>query len=92
MFLKSNFKTHIASVHEGKKPFKCHVCDAKFSNKPNMKRHVAYVHENNKSYKCDMCFKIYKANADLKRHISTIQEEKTIKCESCEAKNNEGTH
>ena len=39
---------HVASVHEGKKPFKCDVCGYRLSQKGSLKRHVASVHEGKK--------------------------------------------
>ena len=38
---------HIASVHEGKKPFKCDICDYSFSEKSSMNKHVKSVHGGN---------------------------------------------
>ena len=35
--LNSDFKKHVAWVHEGVKPFKCRVCDSKFSLKSKRK-------------------------------------------------------
>ena len=43
--LKGTMKTHVASVHEEKKPFKCDICDYSCSRKGNMNRHVSTVHE-----------------------------------------------
>ena len=43
-----------ASVHEGKKPFKCDFCDYSCSLKNKM-QHVASVHEGKKPFKCDIC-------------------------------------
>ena len=34
-------KQHVLSVHEGKKPFKCDICDYSCSQKGHMKTHVA---------------------------------------------------
>ena len=48
-------KTHVKSVHEGKKPFKCDICDYNFSQKGDMKRHVESVHERKNPFKCDIC-------------------------------------
>ena len=42
-------KTHAASVHEGKKPFKCDICDYRCSLKGSMKTHVSSVHEGKKT-------------------------------------------
>ena len=38
-------KQHVASVHEGKKPFKCDNCDYSCSQKGNLKTHVQSVHD-----------------------------------------------
>ena len=48
-------KKHVASVHEGKKPFKCDLCGYRGSDKGNLKRHVSSVHEGNKPFKCEIC-------------------------------------
>ena len=42
---KGKLNRHIASVHEGKEPFKCPTCDASFARKDNLNRHIAVVHE-----------------------------------------------
>ena len=45
---KNSLKKHVASVHEGIKPFKCKFCD--YTNlKSNMNRHI---HEENKAFQC----------------------------------------
>ena len=33
---------HIATVHQGKKPFKCEICHAAFGEKSKMKKHIAH--------------------------------------------------
>ena len=48
-------RLHVVSVHEGKKPFRCNICDYSCSQKSNMKSHVTYVHEGQKPFKCDIC-------------------------------------
>ena len=42
-------KTHIESVHEGIKPFKCHICNYKTAAKYFLKRHITLVHQNKNS-------------------------------------------
>ena len=36
---------HIESVHEGKKPFECQVCDFYSSLKADMTKHVKSIHD-----------------------------------------------
>ena len=43
--------TALLSVHEGKKPFECDICDYSFSWKSNFIKHVASVHEGKKPLK-----------------------------------------
>ena len=45
-------RTHIASVHEGKKPFKCSRCNYGFASNGDLNRHISAVHEGKKPYKC----------------------------------------
>ena len=53
--LKGTIATHVASVHEKKKPFKCEFCDYKFSRKGDMNKHIVSVHEKKKLFKCEIC-------------------------------------
>ena len=83
---KEALKTHIASVHEGKKPsfeFKCDTCDATFSVKEHLKRHKQFVHSSN-PFKCDFCEDSFSRGQELKAHLSLIHEDKiSFKCSKC---------
>ena len=46
---KGSMNDHVASVHEGVKPFKCDICQYSCSEKDSMKKHVASVHEEKKA-------------------------------------------
>ena len=46
---KANLNIHIATVHEGKKAFKCDICHSRFGKKVCLKRHVTTVHEGKKT-------------------------------------------
>ena len=63
--LKSHMKTHVASVHERKKPFKCHIWDYGCFLKTHLNKHVALIHERKKPFKCDIC----NYSCSLKQHI-----------------------
>ena len=42
---------HIASVHEGKKPFHCEMCDVQFELELELNEHIALVHEERNHFK-----------------------------------------
>ena len=53
-------KSHnLEAVYEGKKPFKCNICDTGFSQK---KKHVASVYEGRK-LNCNFCDKSFQIKA-----------------------------
>ena len=56
--LYSRLKRHINSAHEKIKPFKCDVCDIRYTNKHLLKRHKRLRHENApRDFKCEQCGK-----------------------------------
>ena len=80
----STLSAHVASVHEGKKPFKCNICDYSSSLKHHMKKHVDSVHEGKKPFKCDICDYTCSQKSNMKRHVASVHEEKNpIKCDFC---------
>ena len=57
-------KSHINSVHYGKKDHKCDSCEKAFSQAWILKQHInsvhtKSVHENEKAHKCDDCGKSF---------------------------------
>ena len=52
---KSNLQKHIAHIHEGKKPFQCHLCGYKSPGAMDLKQHHSRVHEGDKEFKCEYC-------------------------------------
>ena len=71
----TDLSCHITSVHEGKKPFNCDICDVDFSGKPNLDAHIAKVHEGKKCFKCEICTNEFNSLAGLENHyITTIHE------------------
>ena len=49
-----NLDFHIATVHEGKKPFKCHDCNSNFSRNAELTKHRIINHEGN-LLQCQLC-------------------------------------
>ena len=83
-------KSHVASIHEGKKAFKCGICDERFSQNGSLKRHMISRHESRKSldgkkpFKCFICKYSCYDKSDLKKHFDSVHEgKKAFKCEMC---------
>ena len=67
-------KEHIDA--EGKKPFQCTICDARFSDRSNMRRHIALIHEEKKKFRCENCGKSFSTKRNMTLHIASIHERK----------------
>ena len=74
-------RSHIATVHEGLKPFKCSLCDSWFGTKQYVKKHIATVHgapvEKRKQWPCEVCKKGFTTKGSLKKHITGAHEDMT---------------
>ena len=51
--LVRNFKSHIESVREGKKPYENEHCHKGFDEEQNFKSDIESVHEGKKPYECE---------------------------------------
>ena len=67
--------THLKSVHERKKHYKCDVCDKAYSEKGVLTRHVNHIHKGIK-LKCKICDQDFSEKGKLSIHIATIHEGK----------------
>ena len=66
-------KTYVTqdTVHEGKRPFTCTVCDQAFKRMCHLEYHFDSVHEKKKphQYKCSVCDYSASTNKILQKHI-----------------------
>ena len=77
---------HITSIHERKKPNKCHICDSCFVEKTDLKSHIDRFHEGKNPYKCLTCDIDFSRKSSLTYHIATIHEGKNpYQCNSCDS-------
>ena len=58
-FLIQGTWTHIDSVHNWQKDYKCNSCVKSFSQAGNMKTHIDSVHNGQKYHKCESCGKAF---------------------------------
>ena len=78
--VKSNLNSHIRSVHDEKKPFKCNICDSSFARKDNLKTHIQSVHEKN-TFQCNICGSNFTLRHRLNKHIQAVHDgKKQFKC------------
>ena len=72
---KSSLTYHIATIHEGKKPYQCNSCDSQFFTMNQLKKHRVSVHEK-VSHNCDLCGKVFFQKGHLNRHTRNVHEVK----------------
>ena len=65
---------HISSVQEGKKPYRCDICNAKFTSKQSLNGHMVSVHEGKKPFKCETSDATFARKNELNRHIAAVHE------------------
>ena len=56
---KAELKTHVQSIHEGKKTSECDICDYKCSRKSDLKTHIKANHEVKEPQKCTFYWMIH---------------------------------
>ena len=64
-----NLNSHIASVHDRKKHFKCKTCGTAFTEKTRLNSHITNAHE--RPRKCEICAKVFKTKQGLIKHINS---------------------
>ena len=60
---------HVLFVHEGKKTFKCEVCNNSCPGKSNLNQLAALVHEGNKPFEYKICNFSYSEKSNLIRTL-----------------------
>ena len=65
-------QVHISTVHEGQKPFKCSICDDRFTQIASMRRHIATIHEGQKAFKCHICDRSFTQKGSMETHIASV--------------------
>ena len=75
-----------ASADEGKKPYKCTICDKRFPKKSNITAHISLMHQGKRSYnyKCTDCNINCISPSALNLHLASVHEgKKPHKCIIC---------
>ena len=69
---KQRLETHISSIHEGKKPYECPICNEKYAHRGGMVKHIAAEHKKI-TYDCKICKVSFKNKQSLEKHIEKCQ-------------------
>ena len=72
---------HIASIHEGKKPFKCDDCNDSFARKYDLKTHIKIVHER-KWFRCYRCVQTFSSQQNMEKHIKRLHDGNSLDIKS----------
>ena len=80
---KTSLSSHVASVHEGKKPvFQCDQCNKEFARKSGLTQHISVIHKG-ETVQCEFCNKQF-SKSYLAYHISSVHEgKKPFECSFC---------
>ena len=77
-------KNHVASVHDGKRPPKCIICQTAFASSQGLKQHFILKHDDSRAHRCEICEALCPSNHLLKKHIALVHEGKRpFECDIC---------
>ena len=53
--MRAQLMSHIKTVHDKKRDFKCKECSAAFGTKGELNRHTKIIHNNIRDFVCTIC-------------------------------------
>ncbi|RLN74841.1 hypothetical protein BBJ28_00018492 [Nothophytophthora sp. Chile5] len=89
---REHLTRHVVAVHERgsthaieeRKPFKCELCQARFTYKHGLTRHANRSHRNlNTPFECAACLLAFKKKSDLQAHSYVHTGVLPFECEDC---------
>ncbi|CAG9830916.1 unnamed protein product [Diabrotica balteata] len=80
---RQHYTAHIRAKHTFEKPYKCDLCDAKFTNSHSLLVHKRN-HNNEKPFVCSYCGKCFVCSGDLYHHSKIHLNKREYKCNLCD--------
>ena len=66
-------RSHVESILDKKKTFKCVLCQEFFSLKQTLNQHVIVIHEKDKTIKCEICDATFSHRNYLRKHTGVSE-------------------
>merc|ERR1719350_1864283 len=86
-------KVNPETVHEGKKPFECDICNSSFATEMAKVLHATRVHNETPSghtvkpqFKCNICKSKFSKRSHLDKHLAVHDENDSYECDICDSK------
>ena len=70
-------------MHTRDKPYKCDICNKRFSESHKLTQHKISAHKRNKSFECDVCKKTFTKRQSFKRHWRSHLRDSLLLCHTC---------
>lgn len=80
---RQHYSAHIRAKHTFEKPYKCNLCDAKYTNSHSLLVHKRN-HNNEKPFVCSYCGKSFVCSGDLYHHSKIHLNRREYKCNLCD--------
>ncbi|CAG9861191.1 unnamed protein product [Phyllotreta striolata] len=80
---RQHYSAHIRSKHTFEKPYKCNICDARYTTSHSLLVHKRN-HNNERPFVCTACGKSFVCSGDLYHHGKIHLNKREYKCSTCE--------
>ncbi|KAJ8975469.1 hypothetical protein NQ317_019797 [Molorchus minor] len=80
---RQHYSSHIRSKHTFEKPYKCDMCEARYTNSHSLLVHKRN-HNNEKPFVCSYCGKSFVCSGDLYHHSKIHLNKREYKCTLCD--------
>lgn len=81
-YRRQHYSAHIRAKHTFEKPYKCDLCDAKYTNSHSLLVHKRN-HKNEKPFVCSYCGKSFVCSGDLYHHSKIHLNKREYTCTAC---------
>lgn len=88
---KAEMGDHIKIAHAKVKPYKCSICDKRFTQLGGLQQHLR-LHTGSRPFKCSFCEKGFTQKAGLDQHLRTHTKVKPFNCIVCNKSFSQSVH